>query len=373
MIDNIRLKNFKCFIDEPFEISQLTLFTGVNGMGKSSIIQSLLLLKQSYASTLLQTQSKVDLWNFSFTDLQSAENLCNIDAYPKNISIELESNDFEFKWDIDASTSDDTQLPAQYNGNKEWTELNLFNSNFIYIDAERIGPRKSYPRKTERVFNTRLGIQGELTPVYIFDAISQNAKISLPGLKHPKIEGLDFYENLNAWIGDILGREATAKVSAESKEEVSLSFGIKGGQGGDFSAMQVGFGYSFSLPVITAALICNPGDLLIVENPEAHLHPAAQTKIGILLSLVAQNGVQVMIETHSDHVLNGIRVMIKGFEKYGKISHDLLKVHFFYNEKIDNEDVPSRKMLTSHPNGKLSGWPSGFFDEWENNLEQLLS
>ncbi len=170
-----------------------------------------------------------------------------------------------------------------------------------------------------------------------------------------------------------MGREVTTGVESPNKDEVKLSFNIKGSHGGKFSALQVGFGYSFSLPVIVAALTAQPGDLVIIENPEAHLHPAAQSKIGILLALAAQAGVQVIIETHSDHVLNGIRTLVKGLKNFGKIKSEELKVHYFFEARNESgEQFHSRRMLISDEEGKLNGWPSGFFDEWENNLNKLL-
>ena len=120
--------------------------------------------------------------------------------------------------------------------------------------------------------------------------------------------------------------------------------------------------------MIVAPLNAKPGDLLIIENPEAHLHPSAQSKIGMLLALAAQNGVQVIVETHSDHVINGIRVMVKGHEAYGKVESDITKIHFFHQ----NDNEVGRRVLTVGPTGKLSGWPKGFFDEWEKNLRTLI-
>jgi predicted ATPase len=374
MITQIKLTNFKCFLEETFEIAPLTLFCGINGMGKSSIIQSLLLLKQSFESSLLQTRKQVDLFNYSFTDLESAEDLCNIDAYPKQVGIALEQQ-FEksYSWVIDASLPDQVRLPVSFDGPEGWENIPLFNESFLYLNAERYGPRRNYLRKTERVFNTKLGIQGELTPIYIFDAVTSNEEIGSSNVRHRSMKSIDFYENLNAWVGEILGREVATRVESINKDEVSLSFNIKGSHGGNFSALQVGFGYSFSLPIITAALIAKPGDLIIVENPEAHLHPSAQSKIGILLALAAQGGVQVMIETHSDHVLNGIRTLVKGLKNFGKINSQELKIHYFYEGKNEKgEQVHSRRTLTSDEEGKLSGWPAGFFDEWENNLNKLL-
>jgi len=380
MITHINLKNFKCFSDEPFQIAPLTLFTGINGMGKSSVIQSLLLLKQSYANNYLQSQSKVILENKSFVDLENCEELCNKKAYPKIVEIAIE-NDKEdiYNWIIDASVPDKKDPSCTFTGSESYNSEALFANDFIYLTAERFGPRKSYGKVyTDRNYNTILGIQGELTPAFIQKANSENREIGIENLIHPSIKNVKsnavenpklLYRNLNAWLSDILGRTVTTKISDIDKDNVKLAFSIKGSQGGEYSSLQVGFGYSFSLPVILAPLISKPGDLLIIENPEAHLHPSAQSKIGILFALAAQNGIQVLIETHSDHVVNGIRLAVKGSKDYGRVDAHLPKIHFFYNE----DDVTSRRVISIETNGKLSGWPSGFFDEWEKNIRNLIN
>ncbi len=379
MITRIELKNFKIFEQEPFDLAPLTLFTGINGMGKSSVIQSLLLLKQSYMSKQLQYEETVELENNGLVDLENCGELCNKKASPKIVEISIENSDKQkFKWSIDASNPDEKKAKFTFEGDTAYRNEALFQDSFQYLTAERIGPRKSYEKVfTARTHNTLLGIQGEKTPAFIQTAISENAEIGIEALIHPSLKETDksplddsklLYRNINAWLGDILGRPVTAKVSDEGKDKVRLTFSIKGGQGEDFSALQVGFGFSFSLPVIVAPLNAKPGDLLIIENPEAHLHPSAQSKIGMLLALAAQNGVQVIVETHSDHVINGIRVMVKGHEAYGKVESDITKIHFFHQ----NDNEVGRRVLTVGPTGKLSGWPKGFFDEWEKNLRTLI-
>lgn len=380
MITYIDLKNFKCFEDEHFEMAPLTLFTGINGMGKSSVIQSLLLLKQSYLSKNIQNEQTVILENKSFIDLENCEELCRKKASPKLVEIALENDSDElFKWIIDASKPDSKEPSFAYEGTDKYKNEALFSNDFIYLTAERFGPRKSYGKEySARNYNTSIGIQGELAPVYIQKANTNNEEVGIANLVHPSIKQIKandvenpklLYRNLNAWISDILGRNVTTKISDIDKDNVKLAFSLKGSQGGEYSSLQVGFGYSFGLPVVLAPLTAKPGSLLIVENPEAHLHPSAQSKIGILLALAAQNGVQVIVETHSDHLLNGIRLAVKGIEPYGKIDSNLVKIHFFRNDV----DVTSRRVLSIHDNGKLSGWPNGFFDEWERNVRMLIS
>ena len=88
----------------------------------------------------------------------------------------------------------------------------------------------------------------------------------------------------------------------------------------------VGFGLTYCLPIIVAALGSTPGAVFIVENPEAHLHPRAQSEIGKFLVRLAASGVQTIVETHSDHVLNGVRVAVAAEQL---LSPDDVAIHFF--------------------------------------------
>lgn len=372
MITRVKLKNFKIFEDESFELAPLTLFTGINGMGKSSAIQSLLLLKQSYESKQLQYENQVELENNGYIDLENCEELCNKKASPKTIEIAIENNNNKrYHWMIDASNPKEKKAKSIFVGDDSYKDEPLFQKSFTYLTAERLGPRKSYDKDyTARTYNTTLGIQGEKTPSFIQKAASENTEIGIEALMHPSLKetnALDnpklLYRNINAWLGDILGRPITAKVSDEGKDKVRLTFSIKGAQGEDFSALQVGFGFSFSLPVIVAPLIAKPGDLIIIENPEAHLHPSAQSKIGMLLSMAAQNGVQVIIETHSDHLLNGIRVAVR--KKIIRSNNTI--IHFFSQNELH------KQTFSIEEDGTTERWPNGFFDEWDKRLTQLIS
>ena len=376
MITNVKLKNFKCFEDETFDLKPLTLLTGINGMGKSTLIQSLLLLKQSYVNGYLQNQSKVTLDNNSFIDLENCEQLLYNKASNLEVEIVIKNEKSEtFHWKIDASSPDEKEPKVDYDGNENYKNEALFNENFIYLNAERIGPRKSYSiTSTKKTYNTFLGIRGELTPAYLQKATTANAEIFIDDFIHPQIkkdiqsqsESLKLlHTNLNYWLSEILGRKITAVVDTIDKDNLKLSFTVRGSQAGKFSALQVGFGFSFGLPVILSFLVARPGDLLIIENPEAHLHPAAQAKIGKMLAIAANNGVQVIIETHSDHILNGIRLGVK--EKL--ISHDNVKIYFWG----ENENNLNQKFEPNIDiNGKITQWPVNFFDTWENSLMNLL-
>jgi predicted ATPase len=106
--------------------------------------------------------------------------------------------------------------------------------------------------------------------------------------------------------------------------------------------------------------------LLLLENPEAHLHPQGQVALGELLALAASDGVQIVVETHSDHLLNGVRLAVKR-EKIRCID---TAIHFF-SRSVDTGDSTVQSPVVMS-NGRLSNWPDGFFDQWDKSLEALV-
>jgi predicted ATPase len=147
----------------------------------------------------------------------------------------------------------------------------------------------------------------------------------------------------------------------------AVSLRLRSNAKSDFQRPQnVGFGLTQLFPVLVEVLAASPGDIVIVENPEVHLHPKAQQDIGELLALVASCGVQVIVETHSDHVLNGIRLAVKG---RGAVEPSDVEIHFFSRDV----DGASRRLSPKiDADGRLDAWPEGFFDQFDQALAALL-
>lgn len=192
MITKIKLKNFKIFEHEEVSLAPLTVITGINGMGKSSILQSLLLLKQSYEIGYLESRKQIDLTN-DFVNLESAEDLCYAGASDdKEVEIAIEAGGASTHiWRMDASNPKEAVLNCTYEGDGRWKEMALFSENFTFLEAERWGPRMIYNKKESRSYNTRLGIQGELTPSYLLNANATNELIGIPALTHPCLAGVE--------------------------------------------------------------------------------------------------------------------------------------------------------------------------------------
>jgi predicted ATPase len=134
----------------------------------------------------------------------------------------------------------------------------------------------------------------------------------------------------------------------------------------EYRPTNVGFGITYALPIVVSVLSARPGSLVLIENPEAHLHPRGQVKMGELLSQASAAGIQIILETHSDHVLNGIRLAVHGQKV------DPANVALYHSKWRPAGKSPSLTLLNIDRNGRLSDWPEGFFDETERSLDRLL-
>jgi len=102
----------------------------------------------------------------------------------------------------------------------------------------------------------------------------------------------------------------------------------------------------------------------MIENPEAHMHPRGQTRLGQLATRAAAAGVQVIVETHSDHFMDGARIDVKN----GILEPENTAFHYF--ERHGN--VVRAITPSVDADGRLDSWPTGFFDQHDENVVQLL-
>jgi predicted ATPase len=109
-------------------------------------------------------------------------------------------------------------------------------------------------------------------------------------------------------------------------------------------------------------------EIILIENPEAHLHPYAQSQIGEFLTVVAAAGIQIIIETQSDHVLNGIRKSIKS----AKHSIKAREVGIFFFAGMRDDTMLDIISPAISDDGNLSEWPENFFDQYEKDLDYLV-
>jgi len=370
MITKIRLNNFKCFEDETIKLTPLNLWTGLNGMGKSTAIQSLLLLRQNFEQGLLGNNDGMSL-NGELVKIGNSKDLLYQYFKDHQIGIEITAEgNTPVSWLWNPKTDVDHLPLKEKHGNlDDLFKSALFGSNFHYLNAERLGPRVYFETSTYNVINRKqLGTRGEFVANYL--AESQNIPIPIPQLSHPASKGLTLLEQVNAWMGEIRPGTRINFTNSQDMSLIGLTYQFIGGTdtGNNFRPTNVGFGLSFLLPILVAVLSSTPGSLIILENPEAHLHPRGQAEIGKLLAIAAANGIQIIVETHSDHILNGVRVAVKK----QLIAPEQTTLLFFHGEVIDDQFKHYILNPKIDKNGRIDQWPDGFFDEWDRQLNELL-
>lgn len=368
MLTKIALKNFKCFEEQEIPLGSLSLLTGLNGMGKSTVLQALLLLRQNYDRNTLDRRLSL---NGDLVQCGNAFDVLYQFFKTDEIAIGLEFSDLpplEWRWDGRSKGDNLNRMGGTFMVDLG-EEYALFSRRFHYLNAERLGPRPYFETSTHAVLNeNQIGIRGEYAANYLVEF--QEEDIRIPALSHPNATGLTLYEQVNAWISEV--RPGTRLNISRSTEMglVALNYQFVAGSdaGNRFRPTNVGFGLSYILPILVAVLSSEPGTLLLLENPEAHLHPRGQAQIGRFLALAAAHGIQVIVESHSDHILNGIRVAVKE----GDLAPEQAQLLFFTGDVIEGKFTHYIETPRIDRNGKLDYRPEGFFDEWDRQLTQLI-
>ena len=363
MITQLHVRNFKCFVDQAIPFGKLSLLSGLNGSGKSSLLQVMLLLRQSYQQGLL-SRGQLAL-NGDLVQIGNAPDAIAEGATNDEIAFEIQTSDERATWSFRYDTEVEVLQSTQAVNNESIFQNALFVDSFRYLQAERLGPRTSSAMSDVQVrVHRQLGSRGEYTAHFL--ALFGNADMRNTAAAHPRAEAPSLVRQTEAWLSEVCPGIRLNLTMLSSIDAVSLRYPSILGEmvSNAYRPANVGFGVTYGLSVIVAALSADPGSLLIIENPEAHLHPRGQTQVGRLLALAACAGTQVIIETHSDHLLNGIRLAIYD----GLLAPDDVMLHFFARSGSVS-DVKTPKL---DRNGRLNYWPNGFFDEWDKNLELLL-
>jgi predicted ATPase len=367
MIRHIEIKNFKSHKDTKLDFSNLTVLCGTNSSGKSSVIQALLLLREASANNS----------NFEYANLRS--NLAKLGTV-KDVLYQFADEDkiiFAIRTDKQkmlfissiriGTESTKRILPITGRNETIIKEESLFNNNFQFISAVRTGPRESYSKNdTVDIDNQISKEDGKAENVVEFldknrykDVISE---ICLPDFDN------DLLSQVTAWE-----REISAGVNVVVKDNGNLGYELKYqfntntslGKTDEISALNVGFGLTYALPVIVAILSAEKDAILFIENPEAHLHPKGQAKLAELICSAAQAGIQIVIETHSDHIFNGVRKSIN--KKV--INKDNVKIYYF---DLSDKNISVNTDIKLADNGRILNYTEGLFDQFDNDLDELL-
>lgn len=370
MIESIALANFKAFDDIELPLGNLTLLSGLNGTGKSSVLQALALLRQSFESGILQ-QGEIAL-NGSLVEIGTGRDVLFQDFDRRQMSlalgIKVDHGVQYLEWTTDVDVRADVLVAHERPQDLLTETASLFKHGFQFLRADRITPSVTFPRSQHAVGHEHfLGARGEYTAHFLLrfrDLVVDEHR------RHgAEVKAAGLLAHVNAWMQEFSPGVRLEPDELAMTDYVRLAYAYKG-EGVSYSEpmrpTNVGFGLTHVLPVLTACLAAPIGAMIIIENPEAQLHPRGQAALGRLMALTAASGVQVIVETHSDHVLNGVRLAVKGKD----LAPTDVKIHFFKRERGHATDYESPAIDIT---GRLSFWPNGFFDQWERSLDELLS
>lgn len=367
-IDKIAIKNFKSIKSAELSLGRLNLLAGLNGMGKSSLIQTLLLLKQSRNLE----NGRLDLADRELLNLGKSQDVYYQYGDDPYIQIGLTNGeDAFFNWNFRYELDREYLLAKEKYAMETLVEtFNLFTDNYQYLQAERIGPRPTYLMNSFIIDNQRqVGDKGEFA-VHYLNINGSREKVLNASLCHPKGKTNSLIHQTEAWLSEISPgtKINTTAVPGASMVLMDFQFETPTDFTNRFRPVNVGFGISYVLPVVVSLLMAQPDRLILIENPEAHLHPRGQAEMGRLMALAAQAGAQIIAETHSDHILNGTRVAVKN----GDLLHDKVRIFFFDRFQNDHEQHSQITTVRVDRKGELSEYPSNFMDEWNNQLFKLI-
>ena len=378
MFKSLYLRNFKCFseFEKPIDFTRVNILAGSNGRGKSSIFQSILALAQSYESgkslkTIRLTGDMLSMGNFkdviykgdiskSFTIVLTTDNSADNElkfVCRSNDGVECSFDNVYVK-DVPlisemAMGSDDgkgEEVTQEFRNNSvNTTTYESFSqlANVYYISADRMGPRNSVKMLTEKVAD-QIGIHGENVINRLYDG------------------QYEFQDKVQEIMSNILEGASIRVTNSPDYEEVKILLDSVDNSVG-YKPMNVGFGYSYILPLVVLPLIVPNGSKLFIENPEAHLHPGAQSRLlRFLIKMVIEKRLQLFIETHSEHIINGMRKsVVDPSVNFSSSDATIYFVKQYYNQ-------PEIEKITIDDQGNLSDFPVDFFDQQRQDLFDIM-
>jgi len=371
VITRLDLKLFKCFELLHLPLGQITILSGSNASGKSSVLQALVLLHQTMREHEWSTRLML---NGAAIRLGTVHDVVDKVHGTHTLEIGVVDREEHCSWAFTGDRSEMSMaiesvrsggsicedpnvlrylLPLTADGSVP--ELADSLRSLTYITAERVGPREVYTLEDRQIAPV-VGPIGEYAASVLHLGRDEHviAELALPGVPPTRLRQVE--ERMRTFFpGCAINVQQVPQTNA-------VTLGFRTSQETDFHRpIHVGFGLTQVFPIVVAALSANRDNILLIENPEVHLHPAGQAQMGQFLAHVTRAGVQVIVETHSDHVLNGIRRSVKS----GRLPPEDVVIHFFRPRSSDAAQVTSPLLDGS---GNIDSWPEGFFDQFDKDM-----
>ena len=374
MIEKYSIHNFKIHSQTDLSLAPLTLLTGINGMGKSSVMQTMLMLRESALKKELPEILNLAGENFNVGLSSSLVNWNTIDR-PNILEIGITYNNAErgnrktLRYAFAYPETEATTYLHRVAGEKQnESGLSLFTNDFQYLSAFRNGPLDRYgmdTRSLERRQLSRIMGRGEMVASFLDRYGNEN--IPIASLRYKDSADTSLRRQVELWLNDI-SPETALRIDRDG-DRFKIKYGQKRvGQAVKWiDAMNTGFGISYSLVMLIALLSARPGAIILIENPEAHIHPAAQGALMRLVGMAAAAGVQIIIETHSDHIVNGALVGLKR-----KIMKPADLAIYYFTRDFETDNAQPIKLSIDEATCRIKDAPDGFFTQMKSDMEILF-
>lgn len=342
MLNHMKIQGFKCFREAEIDFSYFTLLAGKNSTGKSTVIQAILALYQNSASSLAG----------NYMNIGTVNEVKNWIAGSKKIFLEAAYAYQDREYVYSKLFYDDGK--EERNGVVFPEEMNI-----RYLTADRIGVEDTYQKSLDG--KEQIGVRCEYAFFYL--ACHQDDELKEKDFIYDNKTKLTLGGQVDYWLERILGYRVSAE-EIPGTELIRVAYRNRE-LGKNIRPKNVGTGVSYIAEMIIAAFSCKKGDVLMIENPEIHLHPSGQAELIEFLAFLARMGLQVVMETHSDHVFNGLRRCVSS----DKMVNNKVKIYFFQQ---DEEKISLPVEIFLDGDGHVENQQDGLFDQIDKDLDMIL-
>jgi hypothetical protein len=397
-IESVTVQGFKSIRDElTLEFRPLTILCGANSSGKTSILQPLLMMKQTLESPV--DPGPLLLWGPHVRFRNTSDFFCAIGGAGDELTVGFRAQ-LKYSWQQVARPVD-----VRSTFRREGTEVELVRSRWdefeiesdlelgscppdSYLEWERRSHLEAgflvaepagflFPARRDRCFVVGHRLLDPLIPRILTTLLHVPGSREPGSRAYPRLAvGPQFAGSFEAYAASVLHawqREQDSRLQRVEQDltalgmidrmevrpldatqlEVRVGCRLSSGPGDLVNIADVGIGVSQVLPVVVALQAAEPGTIVYIEQPELHLHPRAQQALAKLLVAAAKRKVRVVVETHSDLLLLGIQTLVAE----GEIDPEDVGLHWFHR---DDEGVTRMTRAELQPDGSFGEWPEDF-------------
>ncbi len=387
-VTELTLRNLKCFEALDLPCAPLTVLTGHNGAGKSTALQSLLLIAQGLRANsdygelplngdlvALGTGRDVLRRNAKSLSLgargggESGECILCTFGYDSGLGRRglLPLTHARYSARARPPLRLDTLRPALVSESRLLPALR--DTILLSGDREVRFQSSLVPRSMSQIQSVGkqgdVGTEGEYAAYWYLECSDEEVDL---GRRRRGAEDKrqTVRSQVDAWTDELFPGVRTQARRLDVASPIQLSFRI-GWDSPWARPWNVGYGVAYAFPMIVSLLTAQVGSIIVIDSAEAHLHPRAQSAVGRILGQMAGAGLQIFVETHSDHLLNGVRLAVRE----GLVPPEDVAVHFF--SAATDAGGAEVAALTLDRHGAIDSWPEGFFDQAEQDLSVLAN